>query len=65
MAPWYFDIGAGDSDLTWTGMAGIGYHFDWGEVVLTYRYMDYDMGSGSPIRDINFAGPMIGASFAW
>ena len=63
--PWYFDVGTGDSDLSWQAMAGLGYHFNWGEVLLTYRYFDYDMGDSSPIADMNFAGPMIGASFAW
>lgn len=63
--PWYVDVGTGDSDLTWHAMVGLGYHFDWGEMILNYRYLDYDPGSGSPIHDISFSGPMIGASFAW
>lgn len=63
--PWYADIGTGDSDFTWHAMAGIGYSFSWGEAVLSYRYLDYEMDSDSPIRDMNFSGPMIGASFAW
>ena len=63
--PYYFDIGTGDSDLTWQAMAGIGYQFDWGALVLTYRYLDYDSGSGSPITDLTISGPMLGASFTW
>lgn len=42
-AKWYLpynvDIGAGDSDLTLQAMAGVGYRFDWGDVLLTYRYL--------------------------
>ena len=28
--PYHFDIGAGDSDLTWQGSASLAYHFSWG-----------------------------------
>jgi hypothetical protein len=63
--PWYFDIGTGDSDFTWQAMAGLGYQFGWGAVVLTYRYLDYDLDSDSAIADMTFSGPMIGASFTW
>ena len=30
--PYYIDVGTGDSDLTWLGMLGAGYSFEWGEV---------------------------------
>jgi len=63
--PYYLDVGTGDSDLTWQAMAGLGYQFDWGALVLTYRYLDYDSGSGSPITDLTISGPMLGASFSW
>lgn len=63
--PYQFDIGAGDSDLTWQAMAGIGYQFGWGAAILTYRHLDYDLESGGTITDLTFGGPMIGASFAW
>jgi len=62
--PYHFDIGTGDSDLTWQAMAGVGYQFNWGAMVLNYRYLDYDIGS-LPITDLNMGGPMLGASFAW
>ena len=63
--PWHFDVGTGDSDFTWQAMAGLGYQFGWGAVILTYRYLDYDLDSDSSITDMTFSGPMIGASFAW
>jgi hypothetical protein len=62
--PYHFDIGAGDSDLTWQAMAGVGYRFNWGSMVLNYRYLDYDIGS-LPVTDLNLSGPMLGASFTW
>lgn len=64
VVPWEIDIGTGDSDFVWQAMAGIGYHFNWGEVLLTYRYLDYDNGD-NPISDLVLYGPVIGASFAW
>ena len=63
--PYYLDIGTGDSDLTWQGIAGVGYAFHWGETVAAWRYLSYDLPSGSAIADINFSGPVIGATFRW
>ena len=54
--PYYFDLGTGDSDSTWQGIAGIGYAFGWGETVAAWRYLSYDLGSGSAVADINFNG---------
>jgi opacity protein-like surface antigen len=61
----FSDIGTGDSDFTWQAMAGLGYQFNWGDVVLTYRYLDYDLGSASSVTDPKFSGVMLGASFSW
>ena len=63
--PYHLDVGTGDSDLTWQAMAGIGHQFGWGDMVLTYRYLEYQPSSDSPTTDLNFSGPMIGASFKW
>jgi hypothetical protein len=63
--PYHLDMGTGDSDFTWQAMAGIGYGFDWGAVVFNYRYLDYEPESGASIIDLNFSGPMVGASFQW
>jgi hypothetical protein len=63
--PYYLDLGAGDSDLTIQAMAGLGYSFSWGELVATWRYLDYDLPSDGVVSDLNFSGPMVGASFAW
>jgi hypothetical protein len=63
--PYYFDIGTGDSDLTWQGMLGLGYAFGWGDLSIAWRYLDYELQSGSPIIDMNFNGPALGATFRW
>lgn len=65
VVPYYFDIGTGDSDVTWQAVLGLGYAFDWGDVDLVWCYMDYDLKANGPIEDLNFSGPAIGAKFRW
>jgi hypothetical protein len=62
--PYYLDVGTGDSDLTWQGIAGIGYAFHWGEVVAAWRYLYYDI-SGKAIKDMSLSGPLTGVTFRW
>ena len=62
--PYYFDVGAGDSDLTWQAEVALIYSFGWGDLGVAWRYLDYDLGSG-PIKDLNFNGPAAGAIFRW
>ena len=64
-APWYVDIGTGQTDLTWQALGGLGYRFSWGEVIAVWRYMDYKFKSGSPLEKINFNGPAMGVAFHW
>ena len=49
-------VGAGDSDYTWQAMAGIGYSFGWGDILGSWRYLDYHMKSGRPVESLNFSG---------
>jgi len=63
--PFYVDLGAGDSDFTWQGIAGLGYAFKWCEITAVWRYLYYDLSSDKPIKDMNFSGPAIGATFRW
>jgi hypothetical protein len=63
--PYYFDVGTGESDLTWQAMGGLGYSFGWGDVVAAWRYLDYDMKSGKKIESMTFNGPAIAAVFRW
>lgn len=48
--PFYADVGTGDTDLTWQAFGSVGYEFDWGEVSLTYRHLEYDRGATSSFR---------------
>ena len=61
--PYYVDVGTGDSDLTWQGMVGLGYHFDSVDVTGVWRYLDYDFGSHTTVQSIDFNGPAFGVSF--
>ncbi|WP_415408024.1 hypothetical protein ACLHDG_05695 [Sulfurovum sp. CS9] len=61
--PYLFDIGAGHSDLTWQAEASLGYRFNWGDVLLTYRYIHYDGDGSGLINDIDLYGPKLGLVF--
>jgi hypothetical protein len=63
--PYYLDVGTGESQFTWQAMVGIGYAFGWGDVVGSWRYIDYRMESGKPLADLRFNGPAIAAVFRW
>jgi hypothetical protein len=63
--PYYLDLGAGESDFTWQGLAGLGYSFRWIEVAAAWRYLYYDLPSGKAIKDVSFSGPAIGVTFRW
>ena len=63
--PYYLDVGTGESDLTWQAMGGIGYSFGWGDVVGSWRHLDYKMKSGDAIQSMNFNGPSLAAVFHW
>ncbi|RLA69825.1 MAG: hypothetical protein DRG09_04835 [Epsilonproteobacteria bacterium] len=61
--PYLFDIGAGDSELTWQGEASIGYRFNWGDVLATYRYIHYEKDGSGLVQDLDMYGPKIGVVF--
>ena len=61
--PYYADVGTGDTDLTWQLAAGAGYSFDWGEVSLMYRHLEYDQGSDKLLQNVAFSGGMLGVGF--
>jgi hypothetical protein len=64
--PYYLDIGAGNySNWTWQGWAGLGYRFDWGDLVLVYRNLAYSTSGDGIIEDLRMAGPALGVTFRW
>jgi len=58
--PYHFDVGGGDSKLTWQAMAGIAYAFNWGELGLVYRHLSYEQGGTKLIDKLQFSGPAFG-----
>ena len=60
--PYYLDVGAGSSDLTWQGLVGVGYRWGWGDLRLAYRHLAYE-GDSKLIDNIALSGPAFGATF--
>ena len=61
--PYYVDVGTGESKFTWQANAGVGYNFDWGALVASWRYLSYDFKSGGHIDSVSFSGPLVGVAF--
>jgi hypothetical protein len=61
--PFRFDIGAGESDLTWQAFGGLGYAFGQAEVALTYRVLAWEFSGGDALEDLSFSGPMLSGSW--
>ena len=59
----YADIGGGSSAFTWQGLAGVGYAFHWGNVLLDYRYLYYDQDDDELVDDLSFGGLALGVNF--
>jgi hypothetical protein len=63
--PYYFDIGAGGSKLTWQVSSGVGYHAGLADVSLTYRYLSFEQSSSSVVQRLWIQGPMLMVNFAF
>jgi hypothetical protein len=61
--PYYLDIGAGDSNLTWQGFAGVGYQTGWAGVQLGWRYMSFDQGGTTLVQDMALSGGYLAVNF--
>lgn len=59
---YYLDVGTGDSDSTWQGMAGLAYKFDKYSIHAGYRYLEWDQ-NGDAIDDLNLGGVFAGVRF--
>ena len=62
--PYYADVGAGQSQLTYQLSAGVGYTFSWGEVVATWRYLDWKE-PGDKVPKLTVNGPQLAVAFSW
>ena len=61
--PYYLDVGAGSSQVTWQAAAGVGYAFRWGDVMLLYRHLQYDQNDDELLQNVSFGGGMLGVNF--
>jgi hypothetical protein len=60
---YYADVGTGGSELTWQAFGGVGYRFGWGDAVLGWRHLAYEMKDDRPIADVAFSGPQLSVGF--
>lgn len=59
--PFYMDIGAGDSDLTWQLFSGVGYSFsDRIHALFGYRHLEFEKDGNKVIQDLKLSGPALG-----
>ena len=63
--PYYFDIGAGGSNLTWQIASGLGYHARLADVSLTYRYLSFEQASDATLQHLQIKGPMLAVNFTF
>lgn len=65
--PFYYDVGKGDSELTYQAFAGVSYRLSSFDLSAGYRYMkfkfDDDDEFGDVLNHLIVKGPMIGATF--
>lgn len=63
--PFYMDVGipGNRTDSTWQAMLGIGKAYSWGDVVLGYRVLYYDMKEGEPLQKTSLGGFSLGVGF--
>ena len=62
-APYHLDVGTGSSSITWQGLVGIAYAFEWGDASLGYRHLYYDQSGDKFVQNFRFSGPSLGATF--
>ena len=62
--PFHFDVGAGDTDMTWQAFAGVGYKYESFDLIAGYRYLEWDFDDGDRggevLNDLTVDGPIIG-----
>jgi hypothetical protein len=63
--PYSVNAGSGESDFTWGAYAGLGYDFSDLSAIFGWRYLDYDVGSDTIIKELTLNGPFAGAVFHW
>ena len=57
---YYADIGTGESDFTWQALAAVNYRMEKVDLVLGYRYLDWEFDDYGPFDDLNLSGAFLG-----
>jgi len=65
--PFHFDVGTGETDLTWQAFGGVGYQFTSLELVAGYRHLEWDFDDsdtgGNIFNDLTISGPLLGIRY--
>ncbi len=62
--PYYADLGAGDSELTWQVFSALAYAFNSWDIAVGYRHLEFDADDDDAlIQELSFSGPVAGAIF--
>jgi opacity protein-like surface antigen len=65
--PFHFDVGAGDTDLTWQAFGGIEYSFNRLSLAAGYRHLEWDFDDndtgGDLFDDLYISGPVLGLRY--
>jgi hypothetical protein len=62
--PYYADVGAGESELTWQAFAGVGWRFKHVDAIAGWRYLEYKFKGSSPVLEgLTVNGPQIGVTW--
>jgi hypothetical protein len=60
---YYLDAGTGSSRVSWQAEGFLGYNFNRWDILLGYRYLDYEFHNDRPIKDLKMSGPQITVGF--
>lgn len=65
--PFQFDVGTGETDLTWQAFAGVGYQYDNFDVIAGYRHLDWEFDDNNKgadtFNDLTISGPIVGVKY--
>ena len=64
-APYYLDVGTGDTDYSVQGVVGIHYAFESFDLGLSYRYLEWNLDSDVGLESLSFSGMQFGVGYRW
>lgn len=64
-APYYLDVGTGDTEYSVQSAIGINYAFTSFDVGVSYRYLEWNFDSDIGIKSLSFSGMQFGVGYRW